>query len=116
MKQWFFWLSLFSCSLALADPIDTNSVRVGNSPAWLKASRIQRTVERMEAKLEWDIRKIRMQWHADPHEFSKQHGLNDPTVLAYTWPVDQSVHMGPRITEANFDAVFAHELTHVILA
>lgn len=94
--------------------IQLNQLTLARAPLWLKASRVKAVVERAERYLEWDIRKVRAQWHADAAEFLRLHGYG-PSVLAYTTTSDHSIHLGPRVTEANFDMVFAHELTHVIL-
>jgi hypothetical protein len=107
----------FSSNVACAGgphPIDVNAASLPNAPEWLKASRFERVVDTMESKLEWDVRKIQARWHDDAAEFRKLHGYDD-SVLAFTSGADTSVHFGPRVTSQNFDAVFGHELTHVIL-
>lgn len=99
---------------ARAAVVDTNEVHCDDAPAWLKSSLVNRVVERIQSKLEWDIRKVRMVWHLDQQEFQKSHGYSD-SVLAYSRQSDNSVHLGPRVTDVNFESVFGHELVHVIL-
>jgi hypothetical protein len=64
--------------------------------------------------MEWDIRKVRVTWYLDSQEFLKFHGF-DLSVLAVSKKPDNSIHVGPRVNEANFDPVFGHELVHIIL-
>jgi hypothetical protein len=109
----FFFIGLLSAQ-AQARVVDTNEVRSDAAPAWVKTPLVDRVVERIQSKLEWDIRKIRLVWHSDQQEFRKAHGFDD-SVLAFSRKSDNSVHMGPRVSETNFESVFGHELVHVIL-
>jgi hypothetical protein len=99
---------------ARAAVVDTNEVHCDDAPAWVKPALVDRVVERIQSKLEWDIRKVRMIWHLDQQEFRAAHGYDD-SVLAFSRKSDNSVHLGPRVTETNFESVFGHELVHVIL-
>ncbi|MGK5082754.1 hypothetical protein WDW37_05555 [Bdellovibrionota bacterium FG-1] len=107
-----FILGCLFCSHSHA--FDLNEAHFDNAPKWLKPSTAQRVVDAMDAKLEWDIRKIQVQYHENQEEFRKLHGFDD-SVLAFTRGTDTSVHLGPRVVESNFESVFGHELVHVIL-
>jgi hypothetical protein len=99
---------------SLAADLVTNETRMTSAPAWLKASRVDRVVGQIQRKLEWDIRRIRVQWYSDQAQFHAVHGFG-ATVLAFARRSDASVHIGPRVDTSNFDSVFGHELVHVIL-
>lgn len=119
--------------LALAGPtqaleIRTNAAVFSNVPpgmSWLTQRRIEKIVDRVERSLEWDIRRVRVYWYTDAAEFARAHGLGTPStspnsgsagsILAVARRTDSSIHIGPKVTESNFDATFAHELTHVVL-
>lgn len=114
--------SLIGSSLALAFIIPNlgQAIAVSQAPTWLKSTRMNRIQERVERTLEWDIRQVRFVWYSSETEFARAHGLKSSDhasagVLAVTRPSDQSIHFGPRVNSNNFDAVFAHELTHVVL-
>jgi hypothetical protein len=94
--------------------IDKKEYHSEHAPVWLRTTLVDRVVERIQSKLEWDIRKINLVWHTDPQEFRRAHGFDD-SVLAFSRKSDNSVHLGPRVTETNFESVFGHELVHVIL-
>jgi hypothetical protein len=105
---------LLFVAVAQAQDIDTNSVTIPNAPAWLSASRIDRVVDHVQDKLEWDIRKIKVQFYSDETQFEKLHGFGS-SVLAFSQKNTGTIAMGPRITTGNFDAIFGHELTHMVL-
>jgi hypothetical protein len=97
-----------------ATEIDTNIVHAGSAPSWLKASRVDRVADQIQSKLEWDIRKVQLRFYTDQAAFRQAHGFDD-TVLAYSRKQDNSVNIGPRVADANFDQVFGHELVHIII-
>jgi hypothetical protein len=99
---------------ALAQQMRLNQVTVDTPPVWIKAARIQRVVDRLENKLEWDIRKIRVVFYADQAALLKEFGVSDAPISAFARKTDQSVHLGPKVDPQNFDAIFGHELSHVI--
>lgn len=101
-------------SFAVSAEISTNAAAFSNSPSWLTASRVNRVVDQIQRYLEWDIRKVQVIWYYDQASFEKLHGY-DSSVLAVSRKTDNSIHVGPRITTTNFDAVFGHELVHIIL-
>ncbi len=100
---------------SLANSIQTNSVAFEQAPDWVKQSRVERLIDRVQNRLEWDIRKIRGFWYPSAEAFQKAHGF-DASVLAFTRKTDMTLHFGPRVVDSNFDGVFQHELVHVILA
>jgi hypothetical protein len=108
-------LSIFvSLSAAQAQDIDTNAVSIPAAPSWLSAIRIDRVVDHVQNKLEWDIRKITVRFYSDETAFEKLHGFGS-SVLAFSQKNTGTIAMGPRINNSNFDSIFGHELTHMIL-
>ena len=93
--------------------IKTNAVYMQTAPKWVTANRIDRVVAHIQTLLEWDIHRINVTWYNDQASFEQAHGLG-PTVLAFSKQSDNIVGLGPRVTNDNFDAIFGHELVHVI--
>jgi hypothetical protein len=100
--------------VAHAEPIETNEVILSSAPAWVTGSRVDQVVGKIQALLEWDIRKVRVSWYTDEGAFEAAHRLG-PSVLAFSRKEDNSVHLGPRVDTTNFDPIFGHELVHVIV-
>lgn len=94
--------------------IEINQAVVHAPPKWLSASRVQKVVDKVQGFLEWDIRKIQVYFHSDQKAFEKTHGLG-PMVRAAAKRADQSIHLGPKVDEPNFDGAFGHELAHIIV-
>jgi hypothetical protein len=94
--------------------IDTNVAHSDSAPAWITSARVDRVADQIQNKLEWDIRKISLSFYTSQTEFRQAHGFDD-TVVAFTRKPQNSVSIGPRVTQDSFDAVFGHELVHVIL-
>lgn len=97
-----------------AGTIEINQVVIHSPPKWLTSRRVQKIVDKIQGVLEWDIRKVQVYWYTDQAAFEKAHGLG-PMVRAAAKPLDQTVHLGPKIDDGNFEAAFGHELTHVIV-
>ncbi len=96
-------------------PIDNNTAHSDAAPAWVTGSRIDSIEERVADKLGGaDFRKISLTFYTDQAAFRRAHGFDD-TVLAFTIKPDNAVSIGPRVTTRDFDAIFGHELVHVIL-
>lgn len=104
-----------SCADASAAEITTNEISMHGAPAWLTQTRVENVVSKIQTKLEWDIRKINVFWYPDEYTFLQASGLGSSAVVAFSRKQDQTVHLGPRVTTANFDSVFGHELVHIIL-
>jgi hypothetical protein len=94
--------------------IELNQAVLHTPPKWLRASRVQKIVDKIQGALEWEIRKVQVYWYTDQAAFEKAHGLG-PTVRAAAKRVDQSVHLGPKVDDRNFDGIFGHELVHVVV-
>lgn len=121
MKKYLIWVAslallqgLDTSSLLHAEPLETNEVSMASAPAWLKVNQVQKVVDRIQNSMEWDIRKVKVYWYADPALFLKAHGF-DGTVLAFSRKSDNSIHLGPRVDLRSFDGLFGHELVHVIV-
>lgn len=96
-----------------AREIQTNSVSIMAAPDWLTRVRVEKVIDHIQMVLEWSIRKVPVHWHSDKEKFIKLHNLG-PSTLAFSRRSDHSIHLGPRVTTENFNAVFGHELVHVI--
>lgn len=99
---------------AWAIELQTNSASLHQAPTWLTSRRVERVVDKIQNKLEWDIRRIQVYFYTDAGTFEKLHGFGG-NVLAISKPTDHSIHLGPIVNDGNFDAIFGHELVHVIL-
>jgi len=106
-----------------AAEIRTNNVTFSNAPPWLKESRVEKVTQRIQGLLEWDIRRVNVTMVTDDTEFQKLHGFGGSVEafsrthpgVAKKKPAD-SIFLGPKVTNENFDAIFGHELAHVILS
>jgi len=101
-------------SLAGAASLQTNSTQSADVPAWVTKNRIDKVTDRVQNFLEWSIRRVTVVWYKDQASFEKAHGLG-PSVMAVAQRNENQVSMGPKVTSENFDAIFGHELVHVIL-
>jgi len=107
-------LALALCARADVRPsIKLNQLVLHHPPLWLTERRVQTVVEKIQNALEWEIRRIQVYAYTDEASFVKDLKLNFK-VTAYFRRSDASVHLGPTVTTQNFDAVFGHELVHVI--
>lgn len=100
--------------VAKAADITTNEIAMHGAPTWVTQARVDKVVAGIQSKLEWDIHKINVYWYGDEYSFERSCGLG-AGVLAFSRRQDQTVHVGPRVTTADFDSVFGHELVHIIL-
>lgn len=87
------------------------------APSWLTQSRVEAVTDRIQQKLEWTVRKIKVLWFYSDVEFQRSHSLG-PNAIAVTSRRGEvlTVLMGPSVTTKEFDEVFGHELTHVIVS
>jgi len=93
--------------------IETNAVFMTDAPHWLKRTRVEKITDRMQAKLEWTIRKINVTWYDTQEKFAQVNKM-DAAVQAISRRDDNSIHIGPLVKTDNFDQVFSHELVHII--
>jgi hypothetical protein len=105
---------VFCSGASYAEDIDTNAVSIPSAPQWLSSSRVERVVDHVQDKLEWDVRKIQVRFYSDEAQFEKLHGFGS-SVLAFSQKNTGTIAMGPRINSTNFDSIFGHELTHMVL-
>lgn len=110
MKLLFFVLTL------AAKDITTNELKMDGAPEWLKQPRVERITDRIQNKLEWSTRKTSVHWYKTQADFDKVQSFGS-LALAVTKNdgVTAVIHIGPRVTESNFDQVFGHEMVHVIV-
>ncbi len=108
--------SLISVESLASNKMMTNAAILENVPSWLKSVRVRKVTARMQRKLEWTIRRIPVTFYSTQEDFGKAHPLGARAMAVTMSRGDkQSVHLGPKVTDENFDTVFAHELVHVIL-
>lgn len=94
--------------------IQTNAVAIKEAPDCLKRTRVEKVTSRIQTELEWTIRKVNVIWFKDETSFQKFH-KKGTTVLALSRKPQNTVYIGPRVNDKNFDSVFGHELVHIIL-
>jgi hypothetical protein len=113
-RQLFFSsILLFFTQVTLAAEILTNAAHMADAPTWVTPGRINRIVDHIQNILEWDIHRVEVYWYKDQASFEKMHGLGG-LPLAISRKNDNTIHLGPKVTDANFDQVFGHELVHII--
>lgn len=100
-------------SWAQAHEIETNWVHMSDAPTWLTRNRVEKIVNHIQTQMEWDIRKVEVIWYHDQESFQKSHSLG-PLAIAVSRKPDNIIRLGPKVTNENFDAVFGHELVHII--
>ena len=110
-----FILTFAFISVSQAKEIRTNGVNMMNSPKWLKRTRVDKVVDRVQTYLEWTVRRINVYWYENEADFGKVHNLG-PLAVAVTIKGQDVVHLGRRVKNDNFDQVFAHELVHIIFS
>lgn len=107
---------LVACSTAHAKQIATNEFTIGDAPSWLTQTRVEKVTSRILNKLEWSIRKTRVQFYSSNEAYGRAHSLGPQPLAVTSSRGDVStVHLGPRVTDRNFDQVFGHEVVHVIV-
>jgi len=107
-------LSFATCPFfCLAAELQTNSTYSADVPKWVTKGRIDRTTDRIQSFMEWDIHRVTVVWYKDQASFEKAHGLG-PSVLAVSRKNENKILVGPKVNADNFDKIFGHELTHVI--
>lgn len=108
------WIICWASTPSATAKINTNAAVFINPPAWLKLHQVQHVIDKIERKLEWSTRRIKVVWYNDAKIFQAQHGFKGD-ILAIARRKDHSIHMGPKVTKENFAHVFGHELAHVIV-
>jgi hypothetical protein len=98
---------------ASAKEVETNQIHTADAPKWVTMNRLDRIVNHIQTLLEWDIRKIEVKWYKDQAEFEKMHGLGK-IVMAVSKKPENTVYLGPKVVDSNFDQTLGHELVHII--
>lgn len=106
---------IFYLPSVYAKEIITNSVIMPNPPGWLKSPRVEKVIDRIQSKLEWSTRRVKVYWYSSQKEFEKQHSLGPlPRAVTIKKPGEQVIHLGPKVNNSNFDWIFGHEMVHII--
>lgn len=101
---------------AHAKDFTTNNLEFRGAPAWLTQSRIERVTDRMQDKLEWQVRRVPVTYYEDPEGYARAQSLGPMADAVTIFRGDRAeVHIGPSVRNDDFDAVLGHELVHVIL-
>lgn len=104
-------------SVGFSKDIKTNEVIMQNAPDWLTQNRVERVTDKIQQRLEWSTRRIQVFWYKTFDEYSKAQSLGPQAMAVTAHMGDQAaVHLGPKVTQENFDSVFGHELVHVIIS
>ena len=106
-------LFLIGTSLFAAE-LQTNSTYSADVPTWVTKNRIDKTTDRIQSFMEWDIHRVTVEWYKDQPTFEKAHGLGSSQVMAVSRRSENKILVGPKVNADNFDRIFGHELVHVI--
>lgn len=103
-------------TIAHTKTISTNAVNINHAPDWLKRTRVEKSINRIQTRLEWSTRRVNAYFYKTASEFEKIHSFG-PLALAVTKISNgvASIHLGPKLNTNNFDQSFSHEMVHVIL-
>lgn len=93
--------------------IRNNEINMPNAPMWVTLPRVEKVLHHIQMVLSWDIRRINVYFDKDEATFDKAQPYGDK-VIAVSLRKDNSIHLGPKVTDKNFDGVFGHELVHII--
>ncbi|MCB0357457.1 MAG: hypothetical protein KDD40_10635 [Bdellovibrionales bacterium] len=105
----------FSFAKEKVNKIFTNAVIMPDAPKWLKRTRVEKVIDRIQRELEWSTRRINVYWYSSQKEFEKKHNLGPlPRAVTIKNPTEQVIHLGPKVDDKNFDWIFGHEMVHVI--
>lgn len=101
---------------AQAGEITTNAFRVHSAPGWLRRTRMEKITNRIQTKLEWTVVRSDVFFYEDPEAYAAAQKLG-PRAVAVTKHSNgvSKIHIGPAVTDKNFDEIFAHEVVHVII-
>ncbi len=103
-------------SFATDKTITTNHLVFHSAPTWLKQSRIEKVTDRIQAKLEWYTGKINVYYYPHLADFLKAHQFGAGAMAVTLQSKGNiTIHIGPKVTNENFDEYFGHEMVHVIL-
>ena len=113
MKILFFFI-LMSLQVQARD-ITTNSLILKRPPKWLQPVKVRKITNYVENKLEWKIKRVPVYWHRNHETYSQAHSLG-PGAAAVTVKSTKrtEIHIGPDITEKDYEEILGHELVHVI--
>ncbi len=107
---------LLALPLSQAKDLRTNEVWMSGAPTWLKRVRIEKITDKIQRKLEWSTRRVEVKWHPSSESFQMAHTLGPiPGAVTVSSAKNQTIHMGPKVQDRNFDQIFAHELIHIII-
>src|SRR5689334_22111367 len=80
--------------------LKTNGIIMNDAPKWVTVNRIDKVVNRIQSLLEWSIRRIDVQYYQDEERYAQVNKLG-PSAIAFAMRANDSVHLGPRVTDQN---------------
>ncbi len=108
---------IFLAFAVQAKEITTNDLTMANAPDWLTRPRVEKVTDRIKTHMEGTAaKKVSVTWYSTEEDYAKAQNLG-PQSAAVT-KVDgglASIHLGPKVTNENFDEMLGHELVHVIV-
>ncbi|OYZ24053.1 MAG: hypothetical protein B7Y39_02315 [Bdellovibrio sp. 28-41-41] len=110
-----YFILFFFSATAFSAELLTNCARFSDVPKWVNLSRVNRIADSVTRIMEWDIRRVEVQWYQNQKEFESVHSLG-PMALAVTQRGQNRILLGPKVIDSNFDRVFGHELVHITSA
>ena len=100
-------------AFAYAKDFQTNALNVKDAPKWVKRTKVEKAVARIQTKLEWSTRRINMYWHSTPDSFEAAQNLGAKAIAVTTIRNGEvAVHMGPKVNSDNYEQVVGHEMVH----
>ena len=108
--------SLAFAAHARAKDIQTNAIDFHGAPSWLTQTRIEKSADRMQEKLEWPIRRVPVTYYENKADYLRAQSLGPMADAVTIFHGDKAeVHISPDVKSDQFDQILQHELTHVIL-
>lgn len=98
-----------------AAEIRTNELVIHNAPKWLRRPKVEKVTDKIQRHLEWATRRTPVYWHASEQSFAKAQSLGArPVAVTKKSQSGSSIHLSPRVTVKNYQAILGHELVHLI--
>lgn len=110
------FLPLLFCTNLFAEIVQMNAAYLHNPPKWMKRTKVEKAINRIQRKLEWSTRRINVYYHSTESSFQRAHTLGPAAIaVAVKSNKSQEVHLSPRVTKDNYQQVIGHEFVHIII-
>jgi hypothetical protein len=85
-----------------------------NAPDWLTQPRVEKVTDHIKLHLSWVPRDVPVTFYYTAADYSKAQNLGPQSMAVTKYDGGKaSIHLGPLVTDKNFDETFGHELVHV---